>query len=73
MSGAVLCAQEPAAPKYRVGLNYSWLHVNSANLDFQSTGNGGLRYFGCNLNRTIGLLGDFGGTSKIWGIVSAAG
>ncbi len=24
-------AQETSTPKYEVGLNYSWLHVNSAN------------------------------------------
>ena len=59
--GAVLCAQEVATPKYEVGLNYSWLHVNSANFDFQRTGNGGSGYFEYNLNRTIGLIGDFGG------------
>jgi hypothetical protein len=60
-SDAVLCAQEVATPKYEVGLNYSWLHVNSANFDFQRTGNGGSEYFGYNLNRTIGLVGDFAG------------
>jgi hypothetical protein len=60
-SGAVLCAQEVATPKYEVGVNYSWLHVNSANFDFQRTGNGGSGYFEYNLNRMIGLVGDFGG------------
>lgn len=60
-SGAVLCAQEVATPKYEVGLDYSWLHVNSANSDFQRSGNGGSGYVEYNLNRTIGLVGDFGG------------
>src|SRR5580658_6873868 len=60
-SGAVSYAQEVATPKYEVGLDYSWLHVNSANSDFQRTGNGGSGYFEYNLNRTIGLVGDFGG------------
>jgi opacity protein-like surface antigen len=60
-SGAVLCAQEVATPRYEVGLNYSWLHVNSANFDFQRTGNGGSGYFEYNLNSMIGLVGDFGG------------
>lgn len=46
---------------YEVGRNYSWLHVNSANFDFQRTGNAGSEYFEYNLNRTIGLVGDFGG------------
>jgi len=30
-SGVVLAADETCTPKYEVGLNYSWLHVNSAN------------------------------------------
>ena len=54
-------AQETSTPKYEVGVNYSWLHVNSANYDYQRTGNGGSGYFVYNLNRTIGLVGDFGG------------
>src|ERR1700692_409229 len=54
-------AQETSTPKYEVGVNYSWLHVNSANYDYQRTGNGGSGYFEYNLNRTLGLVGDFGG------------
>jgi opacity protein-like surface antigen len=61
MSGAVLCAHEVATPKYELGLDHSWLHVNSANSDSQRSGNGGSGYFEYNLNRTIGLVGDFGG------------
>jgi len=61
VSGVVLSAQEVETPKYEVGLNYSWLHVNSANYDYQRTGNGGSGYFEYNLNRMIGLIGDFGG------------
>jgi peptidoglycan-associated lipoprotein len=58
--GAVMSAQE-ATPKYEAGVNYSWLHVNSANYDLQRTGNGGSGYLEYNLNRTVGLVGDFGG------------
>src|ERR1700692_1401045 len=54
-------AEETSTPKYEVGVNYSWLHVNSANYDYQRTGNGGSGYFEYNLNRTLGLVGDFGG------------
>ena len=60
-SGVVLSAQEVYVPKYEVGMNYSWLHVNSANYDFQRTGNGGSGYFEYNLNKTLGLVADFGG------------
>jgi len=42
-------------------VNYSWLHVNSANHDYQRTGSGGSGYFEYNLNRTVGLVADFGG------------
>src|ERR1700739_2410694 len=54
-------AQEVYTPKYEVGVNYSWLHVNSANYDYQRTGNGGSGYFEYNLNHLIGLVGDCGG------------
>jgi len=54
-------AQEVYTPKYEVGVNYSWLHVNSANYDYQRTGNGGSGYFEYNLNKTLGLVADFGG------------
>src|SRR6202163_4229290 len=54
-------AQETSTPKYEVGVNYSWLDVNSANYDYQRTGNGGSGYFEYNLNRTLGLVADFGG------------
>jgi len=60
VSGAVMSAQE-TTPKYEAGLNYSWLHVNSANYDFQRTGNGGSGYFEYNLNSLVGLVADFGG------------
>jgi hypothetical protein len=40
-SRAVMYAQEAKTPKFEVGLEYSWLHVNSANYDFQRTGRGG--------------------------------
>jgi hypothetical protein len=60
-TGAILSAQETSTPKYEVGLSYSWLHVNSANFDFQRTGNGGAGYFEYNLNRMVGLVADVGG------------
>jgi opacity protein-like surface antigen len=62
VSSAIMSAQETAVtPKYEVGLNYSWLHVNSSNYDYQRTGNGGSGYFEYNLNSLLGLVGDFGG------------
>ncbi len=61
LSAVVATAQETTTPKVEVGLNYSWLHVNSANYDYQRTGNGGSGYVEYNLNRTVGLVGDFGG------------
>jgi peptidoglycan-associated lipoprotein len=54
-------AQEVYTPKYEAGVSYSWLHVNSANYDYQRTGNGGSGYFEYNLNKTLGLVADFGG------------
>ena len=61
VSSAVMNAQEISIPKYEVGVNYSWLHVNSANYDRQRTGNGGSGHFEYNLNKTVGLVADFGG------------
>src|ERR1700741_142195 len=60
-SGLILAADETYTPKYEVGLNYSWLHVNSANYDHQRTGNGGSGYFEYNVNKMVGLVADFGG------------
>jgi opacity protein-like surface antigen len=60
-STAVVSAQEVVTPKYEVGLNYSWLHVNSANQDRQRTGNGGSGYFEYNLSPVVGLVADIGG------------
>jgi opacity protein-like surface antigen len=60
-SAAVVSAQEVAIPKYEIGLNYSGLHVNSANQDRQRTGNGGSGYFEYNVNSVVGLVADFGG------------
>jgi len=59
-SAIVLSAQE-VTPKYEVGFNYSWLHVNSANQDRQRTGNGGSGYFEYKVNGVLGLVADFGG------------
>ena len=59
--GVAANAQEAYTPKYEIGLNYSWLHVNSANYDRQRTGNGGSGYFEYNLNNTLGLVADIGG------------
>lgn len=59
--GSTAKAQETTTPKYEVGLNYSWLHVNSANFDYARTGNGGSGYFEYNVTKTLGLVTDFGG------------
>jgi hypothetical protein len=59
--GTTADAQEISTPKFEVGVNYSWLHVNSANFDLQRTGNGGSGYFEYNVNKTVGLVADFGG------------
>jgi len=60
--GTTASAQdETSTPKYEIGLNYSWLHVNSSKNDSQRTGNGGSGYFEYNLNRSWGLVGDVGG------------
>jgi hypothetical protein len=61
LSALAASAQEVAVPKVEVGLNYSWLHVNSANFDFQRTGNGGSGYVEYNVTRVFGLVADFGG------------
>jgi hypothetical protein len=61
VSGTVMNAEETSTPKYEAGLNYSWLHVNSANYDLQRTGNGGSGFFEYNVNNTVGLVADFGG------------
>lgn len=58
---ALANAQEVTTPKLEVGLNYSWLHVNSANYDLQRTGNGGSGYVEYNVNKTFGLVADIGG------------
>jgi hypothetical protein len=44
LSAVAASAQETTTPKVEVGLSYSWLHVNSANYDYQRTGNGGSGY-----------------------------
>jgi hypothetical protein len=59
-SGEIVSAQE-VTPKYEVGMNYSWLHVTSANDSLQRTGNGGSGYFEYNVNNVLGLVGDIGG------------
>ena len=59
-TAAILSAQEET-PKMEVGLTYSGVHVNSANADRQRTGNGGAGSFEYNINRVVGIVGDFGG------------
>ena len=60
--GATASAQsEVVTPKYELGVNYSWLHVNAASGDLSRNGNGGSGYFEYNLNRTVGLVADIGG------------
>src|SRR5262245_13668051 len=57
---ATASAQEVVTPKYEVGVSYSYLHVKAASGDLSRNGNGGSGYFEYNLNRMIGLVGDFG-------------
>jgi hypothetical protein len=61
LTSASLNAQTETIPRYEIGMNYSWLHVNAANDDYQRTGNGGSGYFEYNLGSIVGLVGDFGG------------
>jgi hypothetical protein len=61
VSGGVLTAQEQGTPRHEVGLNYSWLHVNSANEDRQHMGNGGSGSFAYNIDNVVGMVADFGG------------
>jgi hypothetical protein len=61
LSAVAASGQETSRPNVEVGLNYSWLHVNSANYDYQRTGNGGSGYVEYNINSLVGLVGDFGG------------
>jgi hypothetical protein len=61
LSAVAANAQENEIPRVEVGLNYSWLHVNSANFDDQRTGNGGAGYVEYNLSPVLGLVSDFGG------------
>jgi hypothetical protein len=61
LASSAATAQEISTSKYEAGLNYSWLHVNSSGADLQRNGNGGSGYFEYNLNRTVGLIADFGG------------
>jgi len=61
LSSSALNAQTETTPKYEVGFNYSWLHVNADNRDYQRTGNGGSGYVEYNLTNIVGLVGDFGG------------
>jgi len=54
-SAAALNAQEVVTPQFEVGLNYSWVHVKSAQGfdDRQRTGNGGSGSFEYNLNEVV--------------------
>ena len=61
LTAVAACAQESGTPKYEVGVNYSGIHINSANGGHNGTGNGGSAYFEYNVNRFFGLVGDFGG------------
>jgi Outer membrane protein beta-barrel domain len=61
LSAVAANAQESETPRVEVGLNYSWLHVNSANFDYQRTGNGGSGYIEYNVTPVLGLVADFGG------------
>lgn len=43
-AAASATAQEVSTPAVEIGLNYSWLHVNSSNYDYHRTDNGGSGY-----------------------------
>ena len=61
VSGAFAIAQENTTPVVEVGVNYSLVRYRSSQ-DLQDfTQNGGSGYFEYNLNRVVGLVGDFGG------------
>ena len=61
MGSTAFAQDEASTPKYEIGVNYSWLYVNSSANDNQRTGNGGSGYFEYNLNRSWGLVADVGG------------
>jgi opacity protein-like surface antigen len=60
MIASAASAQEQATtPLMEVGLDYSLLHATAPGAS-QITSNGGAGYFVYNLNRTVGLVADFG-------------
>jgi len=61
LTAAAASAQEIGTPQYEVGVDYSGVHINSANYARHGTGNGGSGYFAYNINNMISLVGDFGG------------
>ena len=61
LSGAFAFAQESTTPVAEVGVNYSFLRHNSSQGVREFTENGGSAYFEYNLNKVVGLVGDFGG------------
>jgi|HubBroStandDraft_6_1064221.scaffolds.fasta_scaffold303207_1 opacity protein-like surface antigen len=60
MIAGLACAQETATPVVELGLDYSLLHATPAAGGSQITSNGGSSFFVYNLNRTVGLVADFG-------------
>jgi hypothetical protein len=59
--GSVFTAHaQETIPAVEVGVNYSWFHANSPNDNYNRNGNGGSGYLEYNLNRVVGLVGDFG-------------
>jgi len=61
LSGAFAFAQESTTPLAEVGVNYSFVRHNSRQGLDDFTENGGSAYFQYNLNKVVGLVGDFGG------------
>ena len=61
LTAVAASAQEVTTPKYEVGVNYTGIHINSANGGHNGTGNGGSGYFEYNMTRMFGLVADFGG------------
>ena len=60
LSGTFINAQESNTPAIEVGANYSFVHVTSQGLAHYGE-NGGSAYAEYNLNKTVGIVADFGG------------
>jgi hypothetical protein len=61
IAGAAFAQELATTPKVEIGLDYSLSHATSVSGGTQTTSNGGSGYVVYNLNRTVGLVADFGG------------